>query len=111
MSEQTPGTGSGARPEPVRGPEHADAARVEPRLPAPGSRLLRLLAWPLILLVRVYQLFISPFLPPACRYTPSCSAYAIEALQRHGALRGGWLALKRIARCHPFRPGGFDPVP
>ena len=70
-----------------------------------------LLRWPLIMAVRGYQLFLSPFLPPSCRYTPSCSAYAIEALQRHGALRGGWLALRRIARCHPFRPGGYDPVP
>lgn len=69
------------------------------------------LAWPLIALVRFYQLFISPLLPPSCRYTPSCSQYAVEALERHGALRGGWLAVKRIARCHPFRAGGYDPVP
>ena len=65
----------------------------------------------LILLVRGYQVAISPLLPPACRYFPSCSAYAVEALERHGALRGGWLAAKRIARCHPFRAGGYDPVP
>ena len=65
----------------------------------------------LILFVRGYQVAISPMLPPACRYFPSCSAYAIEALERHGALRGGWLAAKRIARCHPFRAGGYDPVP
>lgn len=65
----------------------------------------------LIFLVRGYQMAISPLLPPACRYYPSCSAYAIEALERHGALRGAWLAAKRIARCHPFRPGGYDPVP
>jgi hypothetical protein len=54
---------------------------------------------------------LSPLLPASCRYYPTCSHYAIEALEKHGALRGGWLALKRIARCHPFRPGGFDPVP
>jgi putative membrane protein insertion efficiency factor len=64
-----------------------------------------------VLLVRGYQVSISPFLPGSCRYHPTCSAYAIEALQRHGAARGGWLAVRRIARCHPFRPGGFDPVP
>jgi putative membrane protein insertion efficiency factor len=64
-----------------------------------------------ILLVRGYQFTISPLLPASCRYFPSCSAYAIEALDRHGALKGGWLAVKRIARCHPFRPGGYDPVP
>jgi hypothetical protein len=65
----------------------------------------------LILFVRAYQVVLSPHLPAACRYYPSCSHYAIEALQKHGALRGGWLAAKRIGRCHPFRPGGFDPVP
>jgi putative membrane protein insertion efficiency factor len=67
--------------------------------------------WVLIALVRGYQIIISPWLPPACRYYPSCSAYVVEALERHGARRGGWLALKRIGRCHPFRPGGYDPVP
>jgi putative membrane protein insertion efficiency factor len=65
----------------------------------------------LVILVRGYQMFISPWLPPACRYTPSCSQYAIEALQRHGALKGTWLAARRLARCHPFRAGGYDPVP
>jgi uncharacterized protein len=65
----------------------------------------------LIMFVRAYQLGISPLLPPSCRYYPSCSAYAIEALERHGTVRGGWLAIRRIFRCHPFRPGGFDPVP
>ncbi|MEO6877065.1 MAG: membrane protein insertion efficiency factor YidD [Gemmatimonadaceae bacterium] len=65
----------------------------------------------LVLFVRGYQVTLSPLLPAACRYYPSCSAYAIEALERHGAVRGSWLALRRIARCHPFRPGGYDPVP
>jgi putative membrane protein insertion efficiency factor len=65
----------------------------------------------LVLLVRGYQVALSPLLPAACRYYPSCSAYAIEALEKHGALRGSWLAARRIARCHPFRPGGYDPVP
>lgn len=65
----------------------------------------------LILVVRAYQVSLGPMLPAACRYTPSCSAYAVEALERHGALRGGWMAVRRIGRCHPFRPGGYDPVP
>jgi putative membrane protein insertion efficiency factor len=64
-----------------------------------------------ILIVRGYQVAISPLLPPSCRYHPTCSHYAIEALERHGTWRGGWLAVRRIARCHPFRAGGFDPVP
>jgi putative membrane protein insertion efficiency factor len=62
-------------------------------------------------LIRGYQLFLSPLLPPSCRFTPSCSQYALEAVTRHGALRGSWLAARRLARCHPFHPGGFDPVP
>ncbi|UCF20168.1 MAG: membrane protein insertion efficiency factor YidD [Gemmatimonadota bacterium] len=70
-----------------------------------------MLARLLILLVRGYQVAISPLLPPACRYTPSCSQYAIDALKRHGALKGTWLATRRLARCHPFRSGGYDPVP
>ncbi|HET9553071.1 MAG TPA: membrane protein insertion efficiency factor YidD [Anaeromyxobacteraceae bacterium] len=65
----------------------------------------------LVLLVRFYQRFIGPGLPPACRYYPSCSAYAVEALTRHGAARGSWLAARRLLRCHPFHPGGVDPVP
>lgn len=78
--------------------------------PAPRA----LAAWPrrlLILTVRGYQVALSPIFGGGCRYYPSCSAYAIEALEKHGALRGGWMALRRIGRCHPFRPGGFDPVP
>jgi uncharacterized protein len=66
---------------------------------------------PLISLVRAYQLFLSPYLPPSCRYTPTCSQYSIQALQRFGAVRGSWLTMKRICRCHPGYPGGFDPVP
>jgi putative membrane protein insertion efficiency factor len=65
----------------------------------------------LVGLIRLYQRFISPGLPPSCRFHPSCSAYAVTALERHGPLRGVWLALRRIARCHPFHPGGIDPVP
>ncbi|MHB1861484.1 MAG: membrane protein insertion efficiency factor YidD [Gemmatimonadaceae bacterium] len=65
----------------------------------------------LVLGVRGYQLWISPLLPASCRYYPTCSAYAVEALERHGAIKGSWLALRRILRCHPFHTGGFDPVP
>lgn len=65
----------------------------------------------LIALVRVYQLFLSPWLGNQCRFSPTCSHYAIEALRTHGALRGGWLGLKRIGRCHPWCVGGHDPVP
>jgi putative membrane protein insertion efficiency factor len=61
--------------------------------------------------VRGYQLIISPLLPPRCRFFPSCSQYALEAITRHGALKGTWLAARRLVRCHPFHPGGFDPVP
>jgi putative membrane protein insertion efficiency factor len=65
----------------------------------------------LLLLVRGYRRFVSPLLRPSCRFAPSCSAYAEQALRRHGAARGGWLAVRRIGRCHPFHPGGYDPVP
>ena len=61
--------------------------------------------------VRAYRLLISPWLGPSCRYQPTCSAYALEALEKHGAVRGGWLALRRIIRCHPGGGSGFDPVP
>lgn len=74
---------------------------------------LRLRSWPrrmAIGLIRLYQVAASPF-PSPCRYAPSCSTYAADAVDRHGVLRGGWLALRRIARCHPFGGSGYDPVP
>lgn len=64
-----------------------------------------------VLMVRGYQVTLSPLLPSACRYQPSCSSYMIEAVERHGALRGVWLGARRILRCHPFAHGGYDPVP
>ncbi|TCW32911.1 membrane protein insertion efficiency factor YidD [Gulbenkiania mobilis] len=64
-----------------------------------------------ILLIRFYQLAISPWIAPRCRYQPTCSSYALEAVSRHGACKGGWLALRRIARCHPWGGSGYDPVP
>lgn len=65
----------------------------------------------LVLPIRLYQLVLSPLLGPRCRFYPSCSAYAVSALQQHGAVRGLWLALRRLGRCHPWNPGGPDPVP
>ncbi len=73
--------------------------------------LVRLPRQLLAALIRGYQLLLSPVLPPSCRFYPSCSQYALEAVTRHGALRGGWLAARRLVRCHPFHPGGYDPVP
>lgn len=73
--------------------------------------LLRLMAWPLLLLIRFYQRCISPFTPPSCRFTPTCSQYALEAVRRYGPFKGGWLALKRLLRCHPWGGSGYDPVP
>lgn len=62
-------------------------------------------------LIRFYQRFISPMLPASCRFYPTCSSYALTSVQRFGVLRGGWMGMCRIARCHPFNPGGYDPVP
>jgi len=67
----------------------------------------RVLVW----LVKAYRYALSPMLGPSCRFEPSCSCYAVEALERHGATHGTWLAVKRVSRCHPWHPGGYDPVP
>ena len=76
-----------------------------------GPLSQRLLTALLILPIRFYQLAISPMLPKSCRFEPTCSSYAVEALRKHGPLKGTWLALKRIARCHPWGGSGWDPVP
>jgi putative membrane protein insertion efficiency factor len=70
-----------------------------------------MISWLLRLAVRAYRYFLSPLLPPSCRFYPSCSEYAEEAIARHGAFRGGWLAARRLCRCGPWNPGGHDPVP
>jgi uncharacterized protein len=78
------------------------AARPDTRGPVAGA---------LVALLGLYKRFVSPLLPPACRFTPTCSVYAREAISRHGARRGALLAARRLVRCHPFHPGGDDPVP
>jgi putative membrane protein insertion efficiency factor len=70
-----------------------------------------ILSLPFIGLIKVYQWGLSPLIGPKCRYTPTCSHYAVEAFKKHGPLRGGWLTIKRIARCHPWGGHGYDPVP
>lgn len=76
-----------------------------------AARVSRWLAVPLIWLVQLYQLLLSPTLAQQCRFYPSCSAYAVTALSRHGAVKGSWLTVRRLARCHPWNPGGVDHVP
>ena len=84
------------------------ATRSVPSVPEKGPTAITRV---LMAAVTGYRRFISPLLPPRCRFEPSCSAYALEALRVHGAARGLWLAVARIGRCHPFNPGGYDPVP
>ena len=91
--------GSGTVDTAVRADPTSEAAR--PSVPAR----------PLLVLVRFYRTWISPVLPPSCRFEPSCSAYALEALTVHGAVRGTWLTVRRLLRCGPWHPGGWDPVP
>jgi uncharacterized protein len=73
--------------------------------------LKKILIFPFIALIKMYQYSISPMLGPKCRYTPSCSRYAVEALQKHGLFKGGWLSAKRVLSCHPWGGSGYDPVP
>ena len=79
--------------------------------PTQQQRLNQRVAWLLLALIGFYRRFISPILGPRCRFTPTCSAYGLEAIQKHGPWKGGWLTLKRLLRCHPFTPCGCDPVP
>ena len=97
---------TGMRATPEHDHEHAALGDTEPAPPRPGP-----VAWVLLLPIKLYRKAISPFLPPACRFYPSCSAYAVEALTRHGAGRGSYLALRRLLRCGPWTPPGRDPVP
>ncbi|MFZ3110054.1 MAG: membrane protein insertion efficiency factor YidD [Rectinemataceae bacterium] len=73
--------------------------------------LVKLISLPFLALIRLYQILISPLFPPSCRFFPTCSAYSYQAISKYGPFKGGYLALKRILKCHPRNPGGFDPVP
>jgi putative membrane protein insertion efficiency factor len=75
------------------------------------KQILHILSLPFIFLVRVYQKVISPMLGPKCRYAPTCSEYTVQALKKHGLIKGGWLSIKRISSCHPWGGSGYDPVP
>jgi hypothetical protein len=75
------------------------------------KKFLQFLAIPLIVLIKIYQLLISPLFPPSCRFTPTCSHYTLDALKKYGILKGGWLGFRRIIRCHPWGGSGYDPVP
>jgi len=75
------------------------------------QKLLKILSYPFIGLIKLYQYGVSPMLGPKCRFTPTCSQYALEALKKYGLFKGGWLAVKRISKCHPGGGSGYDPVP
>ena len=74
-------------------------------------QILKILSWPFIGLIKIYQWVISPWLGPKCRYTPTCSQYSLQAFKKYGLLKGFWLSVKRISRCHPWGGSGYDPVP
>jgi len=97
-------------PELTDGAAHS-AAVIDDAMAANTPVRLDPLAAVLVLLIQIYRQWVSPLLGPRCRFVPSCSAYGLEAIARHGALRGGWLTLKRLLRCHPWTPCGCDPVP
>jgi uncharacterized protein len=91
--------------------EHASEVRGWSQGASRGPGWRRVFAWPLLALLWIYRKLVSPVLPPACRYYPSCSQYAVEAVTLHGPIRGVWLSARRLLRCHPWAPGGPDPVP
>jgi uncharacterized protein len=93
---------------PMRPPSSRALWSLSPRA---ETRRPGVVAAALVVLLRAYRLLVAPVLPPSCRFAPSCSAYGLEALQRHGAARGLRLTIGRLARCHPWAPGGYDPVP
>jgi uncharacterized protein len=109
--EKHPQTNASRQPEAPYDPGHegeGEADRIEPgSLPAPRSVVRRALAG----LIRLYQRYVSPLTPPSCRFHPTCSEYTRQAVLKHGALKGIRLGIVRISKCHPFHPGGFDPVP
>ena len=76
-----------------------------------AKKFFQVLAIPFIVVIKIYQLLISPLFPPSCRFTPTCSHYSIEALKKFGIFKGSWLSIKRILRCHPWGGSGYDPVP
>lgn len=75
------------------------------------EHIKKILIFPFVLLIRFYQICISPFTPASCRFSPTCSHYTLEALKKHGLIKGSWLGIKRIAKCHPWGGSGYDPVP
>lgn len=88
-----------------------DGPREGARPAPPATGVRRIATFLLILPIRLYRLLVSPLFPPRCRFLPTCSEYAIEAIAVHGPLRGSWLALRRLGRCHPWGGSGYDPVP
>jgi putative membrane protein insertion efficiency factor len=94
--------------QPHEHPRQSDPLEMPDRMQTPKQTGLA--ASFLLLLVKGYRYGISPLFPPSCRYVPTCSEYAVEAIARYGALHGGWLSFSRVLRCHPFAPGGYDPV-
>ena len=76
-----------------------------------GSVIVDFFKWVMLTFLTLYQIIISPFLPVSCRFKPTCSAYALQAVKKHGPFYGGWLTLKRVGKCHPWHDGGYDPVP